>query len=163
MDVEIIKGSTDYNNCKIGIVVASWNSFITDKLLEGALDVLKSKGFDASQLVVARCPGAYEIPFTSRMLLPKVDGVITLGAVIRGETPHFDYVCETANNGVLQLNMEHEKPVVFGVLTTDTVQQAQERSDKNSDYGNKGAEAALALIEMISMREKLGKLEPRQA
>lgn len=159
MDVEVIKGDKDYNNFKIGIVVAKWNSFITDKLLEGALDVLKSKGFDAAQVVVARCPGAYEIPFTSRMLLPKVDGVITLGAVIRGETPHFDYVCETVNNGVLQLNMEHNKPVIFGVLTTDTVQQAQARSDKNSDYGNKGAEAALALIEMISMKQKLGKLE----
>ncbi len=159
MDIEIIKGDSNQNDFKVGIVVASWNSFVTDKLLEGALEVLQNKGFERHQILVARCPGAYEIPYTSKSLLPKVDGIITLGAVIRGETPHFDYVCETANNGVLQLNMEHPKPVVFGVLTTDTVQQAQERSDENSDYGNKGAEAALALIEMISLKQEIDKLE----
>jgi 6,7-dimethyl-8-ribityllumazine synthase len=91
-------------------------------------------------------------------LLPKVDGVITLGAVIRGETPHFDYVCQTANNGVLQLNLEWDKPVVFGVLTTDNIQQATQRAATDSDFGNKGAEAALALLEMLSVKQKIDEL-----
>ena len=155
MDIEIIEGDTVKTNYQIGIVVARWNSFVTDKLLDGALNLLDRKGYEEDQIVVARCPGAYEIPFTSKMLLPKVDGVITLGAVIRGETPHFDYVCEAVNGGVMELNMGTDKPVVFGVLTTDTVQQAAERADENSDFGNKGAEAALALLEMLSLKQKI--------
>ena len=163
MDVEIIKGNQSEDTYRLGIVVASWNSFITDKLLQGALNVLTRKGYTQEQLIIARCPGAYEIPFASRALLPKVDGIITLGAVIRGQTPHFDYVCEAVNNGIMELNMAFDKPVVFGVLTTDTVQQATERADEKSDFGNKGAEAALALVEMISLKQKLSKLKDREA
>lgn len=158
MKTEELKGDVPGRGATIGVVVASWNSFITDKLLQGALNILDAKGFGETQRLVVRCPGAYEIPFSAKMLLPRVDGVITLGAVIRGDTPHFDYVCEAVNNGVMQLNMEYDKPVVFGVLTTDTVQQATERADENSDFGNKGAEAALALLEMISLRNKVRKL-----
>lgn len=157
MDEKIIKGETQAKDFTIGIVVARWNSFVTDQLLAGALNVLKKKGFSDEQLVIARCPGAYEIPFTAKMLLKKTDGVITLGAVIRGETPHFEYVCEAVNNGIMHLNMNGEKPVVFGVLTTDTVQQANKRADENSDYGNKGSEAALALLEMLSLKQKFEK------
>lgn len=157
MTIQLIKGTTTENSYTIGMVVAKWNSFITDKLLEGALEVLRNKGFKDEQLVVAYCPGAYEIPLTAKKLLPKVDGVIALGAVIRGDTPHFEYVCEAVNNGVLELNMESGKPVSFGVLTTDNVQQARERAGDN-DSGNKGAEAALALLEMLSVIQKIEKI-----
>ena len=155
MDIEIVEGSKTNIDAKVGIVVSRWNSFVTDKLLDGALDTLKTKGFNDEQIIAVRCPGAFEIPFTSRSLLPKVDGIIALGAIIRGETPHFDYICQAATEGILKLDMENDKPVIFGVLTTDTVQQANERANKNSKFGNKGAEAALAVIEMISLGRKL--------
>lgn len=164
MNAEIIEANTSPDNdFTIGIVVARWNSFVTDKLLEGALNVLNGKGYGKKKLKVVRCPGAYEIPFTAKALLPHVDGVITLGAVIRGETPHFKYVCEAVNSGVMELNMNGDKPVVFGVLTTDTVQQAAERSDESSDFGNKGAEAALALTEMLALNKKLSNLKGGKA
>ncbi len=158
MAIKRIKGTDTENKFKIGIVVAKWNSFITDKLLEGSLEVLKNKGYKDEQILVVQCPGAYEIPLTSKKLIEKVDGVIALGAVIRGDTPHFDYVCEAVNNGVLQLNMETGKPVSFGVLTTDNVQQATERAGENDNSGNKGAEAALALLEMLSVINKVEKI-----
>lgn len=154
----MVRGNTDSNQYYIGIVVAKWNSFITDKLLEGAIDALKGKGYKESQITVAYCPGAYEIPYTTRKLLPKVDGVITIGAVIRGDTPHFDYVCDAVNRGITDLNMNSAKPVVFGVLTTDNVKQARERSGQEGSGGNKGAEAALALVEMLSLADEIDKL-----
>ena len=155
MTVKTIEAESGENKYQIGIVVAKWNSFITDQLLQGALDLLKNKGFNDQQITVVKCPGAYEIPFTTQLLLPKVDGVVALGAVIRGDTPHFDYVCQAVNNGVLQLNMKQNKPVSFGVLTTDTVQQAAERAGLTEQAGNKGAEATLALLEMLSLCQKL--------
>lgn len=158
MDCRIVSGNSENKRYRIGIVVAKWNSFITDKLLEGAINALKSKGYREEQLIVAYCPGAYEIPLTARKLIEKVDGVVTLGAVIRGETPHFDYVCDAANRGILDLNMESGKPVVFGVLTTDDVEQARKRSGQGTDRGNKGTEAALALLEMLSLCEKIDEL-----
>jgi len=158
MAIEKIKGSDSESSFTIGIVVARWNSFITEKLLEGALDLLKSKGFTDDQLKVVYCPGAYEIPLTSQKLLTKVDGVVALGAVIRGDTPHFDYVCDAVNYGVTELNIRTGKPVSFGVLTTDDVQQARERAGEGDGSGNKGAEAALALLEMLSVINKIGKL-----
>lgn len=153
-----MEGNTGDSSFTIGIAVAKWNSFITDELLDGALQVLQNKGFSDEQVIVARCPGAYEIPFTARRLLTKVDGVITLGAVIRGETPHFDYVCTAVNRGVSDLNMKGNKPVVFGVLTTDTVQQARERSGQQGDGGNKGSESALALLEMLTLSKSIDQL-----
>lgn len=154
----MIEADSNSSQYQIGIVVAKWNSFITEPLLQGALDLLKNKGFSDEQITVVKCPGAYEIPFTAQTLLPKVDGIVTIGAVIRGDTPHFDYVCEAVNRGVLQLNMENAKPVSFGVLTTDTVQQAAQRAGLKEDAGNKGAEATLALLEMLSLCQKLEKL-----
>lgn len=154
---EIIKGTTDID-CSVGIVVARWNSFITDELLEGATQALRQKGLQDERLLVAQCPGAYEIPFTTRQLLPKVDGVVALGAVIRGDTPHFHYVCDAVNRGVTELNLSGNKPVVFGVLTTDNVQQAQERAGITGEKGNKGTEAALALLEMISLNRQIDQL-----
>ena len=158
MATNIIQGSTDDDSFTIGIAVAKWNSFITDELLDGALTALRGKGVSDAQIVVARCPGAYELPFTARKLLDHTDGVMTLGAVIRGDTPHFDYVCNAVNRGVTDLNLKGNKPVVFGVLTTDNVAQAQERCGLKGDKGNKGAEAALALLEMISLTEQLEEL-----
>jgi len=155
---KILAGNTDDSSFTIGIVVAKWNSFITDELLDGALQALKGKGIDENNIVVAKCPGAYEIPYTTKQLLPKVDGVITLGAVIRGDTPHFDFVCDAVNRGVTDLNVAGNKPVVFGVLTTDDVQQARERSGLAGDSGNKGTESALALLEMLTLTEKIGEL-----
>lgn len=155
---KILQGSTDDSSFTIGIVVAKWNSFITDELLDGALNALTNAGLDDEQIIVARCPGAYEIPYTTRKLLPKVDGVITLGAVIQGDTPHFDYVCDAVNRGVTDLNMEGNKPVVFGVLTTDTVEQARQRCGLAGDGANKGTEAALALLEMLTLTKKLDEL-----
>lgn len=158
MEIQSIKGNDSDASYEIGIVVARWNSFITDKLLEGALDVLKGKGFDKEQVKVAYCPGAYEIPLTCQKMLSKVDGVIALGAVIRGDTPHFKYVCDGVNRGVMDLNLSTGKPVSFGVLTTDNVEQARERAGEGDASGNKGAEAALALLEMLSVISKIDKL-----
>lgn len=158
MSHKLLEGNTGDNTFIIGIVVAKWNSFITDELLDGALNALKGKSFEDEQIIVVRCPGAYEIPFTARQLLPKVDGIVTLGAVIRGETPHFDYVCDAANRGITDLNMMGNKPVVFGVLTTDNVKQARERSGLQGDKGNKGAEASLALLEMLTLTKQIDQL-----
>lgn len=158
MSYKKIQGNTDKTDFTIGIVVAKWNSFITDELLEGALDTLRKKGFSDEQIVVAHCPGAYEIPFTARQLLAHVDGVVTLGAVIKGDTPHFEYVCDAVNRGVTDLNMVGNKPVVFGVLTTDNVEQAQERCGLVGDKGNKGTEAALALLEMVTLAREIRQL-----
>lgn len=155
MAVKEIKGDSGEAGFRVGIAVAKWNSFITDELLKGALEALQAKGLSDEQIVVAHCPGAYEIPFTAKKLLPKVDGIITLGAVIRGDTPHFEFVCDAVNQGVIALNMKEDKPVVFGVLTTDNIDQAKERSGMNETEGNKGAEAALALLEMLSLKRKL--------
>ena len=158
MSYTIVKGNTETTESKIGIVVARWNSFITDELLKGALQTLKNKGVEEEQIIIAYCPGAYEIPFTARQVLSHVDGVITLGAVIQGDTPHFNYVCDAVNRGVTDLNMKGNKPVVFGVLTTDTVKQARQRSGLEGNKGNKGAEASLALLDMLTLTKKIEQL-----
>ena len=158
MNSQIIEGTAEDYSSTVGIVVTKWNSFITDELLEGALHTLASKGIGDEQITVVRCPGAFEIPFTSKKLLSKVDGVITLGAVIRGDTPHFDYVCDAVTRGVTDLNTEGNKPVVFGVLTTDNVKQARQRAGLEGDGANKGKEAALALLEMLSLTKQIDQL-----
>ncbi|MGM0588171.1 MAG: 6,7-dimethyl-8-ribityllumazine synthase [Bacteroidota bacterium] len=139
----------------IAIVVTRWNSFITEKLLEGALDALQRHGIDQDDITVARCPGAYEIPLTAQKLIQtdKFKGVVCLGSVIRGATPHFDYVCSSVNRGVSELNLKFDVPVGFGVLTTDNIEQAIERAGTKA--GNKGAEAALAVLEMISLSKNI--------
>lgn len=156
MNEHVVSGDPDKaTDFSIGIVVARWNSFITDELLDGAIESLKAKGYTENELKIVHCPGAFEIPLAVKKLLPKVDGVIALGAVIRGETPHFEYVCRGVTDGILRLNLDFEKPVSFGVLTTETVEQAQARAGLIGDKGNKGAEAALALLEMLDISEQL--------
>jgi 6,7-dimethyl-8-ribityllumazine synthase len=152
--MEMIEGSTTPGTSKIGIVVSRWNSMITDKMLDGALKALRSNGIQEDDITVVRCPGSYEIPLAVQQLIKNrdVDGVIALGVVIRGGTPHFEYVCDAVNRGITDLILKHNKPIAFGVLTTDDVKQALERA---GEKGNKGGEAALALLEMISVEQNL--------
>jgi len=152
--MEMIEGSTKPGRSKIGIVVSRWNSMITDKMLDGALKALKSNGIQDDDITVVKCPGSYEIPLAVQKVIKNrdVDGVIAIGVVIRGGTPHFEYVCDAVNRGITDLILKHNKPIAFGVLTTDDVKQALERAGEN---GNKGGEAALALLEMISVEQKL--------
>lgn len=154
MAAEYIEGDTNPGKVKIGIVVSKWNSMITDKMLDGALKALKGNGIEEGDITVVKCPGSYEIPLAVQKVLENRDvaGVVALGVVIRGGTPHFEYVCDAVNRGITDLIIKHNKPVAFGVLTTDDVKQAMERA---GEKGNKGGEAALALLEMISMEQKL--------
>lgn len=154
MSVQIIEGNTRPEGVKVGIVVSRWNSMITDNMLKGALKALRGNGLNDEDIIVARCPGSYEIPLAVQQLMTEkdLDGVIALGVVIRGGTPHFEYVCDAVNRGITDLILKHNKPIAFGVLTTDDVKQAVERS---GEEGNKGGEAALALLEMLSLNQKL--------
>lgn len=142
---------------KIGIVVSRFNEFITGKLLAGAIDGLKRHGVADDAIEVAWVPGAYEIPFAAKWMAKSghFDAVITLGAVIRGATPHFDFVASEVSKGVAQLSMTTDTPVIFGVLTTDTIEQAIERAGTKA--GNKGWDAALGAIEMANLRRILEK------
>jgi 6,7-dimethyl-8-ribityllumazine synthase len=154
MSITFVEGTTNPVGAKVGIVVSRWNSSITEKMLDGALKALKGNGIKEEDITVVRCPGSFEIPLTAQHLLDKeeIDGVIALGVVIRGGTPHFEYVCDAVTRGVTDLNLEYSKPVAFGVLTTDDVKQALDRA---GEKGNKGGEAALALLEMIDIGRKL--------
>lgn len=140
---------------KYAIVVARFNHFITDRLVDGCLDALKRHEVKDEEISIVRVPGAFEIPLVAKKLAKKddVDAVICLGAVIRGDTPHFDYVCAEVSKGVAQVGLESEKPVIFGVVTTDNIDQAVQRAGVKS--GNKGAEAAISAIEMANLVDLL--------
>lgn len=140
---------------KFAIVVARFNHFITDRLVEGCLDTLKRHETKEENIDIIRVPGAFEIPLAAKKLAHKddYDAVICLGAVIRGDTPHFDYVCAEVSKGVASVSLESEKPVIFGVITTDTIDQALQRSGVKA--GNKGSDAALAAIEMVNLMDIL--------
>ncbi len=156
---EEVTGSADWKSIRVGIAAARWNSMITDEMVEGAEAALRSKGIPEENIILVRCPGSYELPLACKQLLEhlEMDGVVAIGAVIRGDTPHFEYVCDAVNRGIMDLNLEYNRPVAFGVLTTDNVEQAMQRSSK--DEGNKGAEAALALCEMIELSRTLRKMK----
>ncbi|OEF98493.1 6,7-dimethyl-8-ribityllumazine synthase [Desulfuribacillus alkaliarsenatis] len=136
---------------KIGIVVGRFNEFISSKLLSGALDALKRHGIEEDNVDTAWVPGAFEIPLIAQKMAntEKYDAVITLGAVIRGSTPHFDYVCSEVAKGVAATTMKTDLPVIFGVLTVDSIEQAIERAGTKA--GNKGWEAAVSAIEMANL------------
>ncbi|MEJ2164979.1 MAG: 6,7-dimethyl-8-ribityllumazine synthase [Desulfobacterales bacterium] len=138
---------------KFALVVSRFNDFITEKLLSGALDALIRSGAADANIEVVRVPGAFEIPLVAKKMAKtnRFDAVICLGAVIRGSTPHFDYVSAEVSKGVALVGMESEVPVIFGVLTTDTIEQAIERA--GSKAGNKGWSAAIAAIEMANLFE----------
>ncbi|WP_027964366.1 6,7-dimethyl-8-ribityllumazine synthase [Halalkalibacillus halophilus] len=145
------EGNLIGTDLKVGIVVGRFNAFITEKLLEGAIDGLKRHGVDEADIDVAWVPGAYEIPVVTKKLIEKndYDAVITLGTVIRGATPHFEYVSGEVAKGVSTISLETGVPVIFGVLTTDTIEQAVERAGTKA--GNKGFEAAAGAIETANV------------
>ncbi|MBU9714776.1 6,7-dimethyl-8-ribityllumazine synthase [Evansella tamaricis] len=148
---KVFEGNLIGTGLRVGIVVGRFNEFITSKLLGGAEDALKRHGVEADDVDVAWVPGAYEIPLIAKKMVDsgKYDAIITLGTVIRGSTPHFDYVCSEVSKGVASLALSSGKPVIFGVLTTDTIEQAVERAGTKA--GNKGWEAAAAAIEMANL------------
>jgi len=146
-----IEGKNDASGLKIGIVVSRFNQFITEKLLDGALDGFKSHGGDDDCVTVVRVPGAFEIPLLADRMAAsgKYDALVCLGAVIRGDTPHFEYVSEAVTRGVGDAVRKHRIPIGFGVLTTNDVQQAMERA--GSKDANKGYEALLTAVEMVNV------------
>ena len=154
-NVKSIEGELIARGARFGIVLARFNGFIGERLLDGALDTLVRHGAEASQIVVARVPGAFEIPLTLKTLAAskKYDALLALGAVIRGATPHFDYVAGECAKGIAQVMMQQDIPVAFGVLTVDTIEQAIERAGTKA--GNKGVDAALTVIEMVNLLKKL--------
>ena len=151
----IFEGNLQAKGKKFGIIVGRFNSFISERLLEGALDTLKRSGALEEDIDIARVPGAYEMPLISQKMVQtkRYDAVICLGAVIRGATPHFDYVSSEVAKGVAQVGMDSGLPVIFGVLTTDTVEQAIERAGTKA--GNKGSDCASAAIEMVNLIDSI--------
>ena len=151
----IIEGDQNARGLRFGVVVSRFNDFITGNLLTGALDVFSQYGVDEDDLKVLKVPGAFEIPQAAKKLCStgNFDAIVCLGAVIRGETSHFDYICAEASRGVGQVGLEFNIPVLFGVLTTENLEQAVARSGSGSS--NKGRETALAAIEMATLYKKL--------
>ncbi len=150
--MKVIEGGFSAPNAKIAIVISRFNSLIVENLLEGAVDTLVRHGqIERDAITVVRVPGAYELPLAAKKVAASgdYDAIIALGAVIRGGTPHFDYVAGECNKGLAQVALEHSIPVAFGVLTTDTIEQAIERAGTKA--GNKGAEAALSALEMVNV------------
>ena len=145
------EGKLNAKGFRFAIVTSRFNSFITDRLLEGALDALKRHGAEDKQIDVYKVPGSFEIPLTAKLLAKKkdVNCVICLGTVIRGATPHFEYIASEVAKGIAQVSLEYEKPVVFGVITSENIEQAIERSGTKS--GNKGYDAAMTAIEMVNL------------
>jgi 6,7-dimethyl-8-ribityllumazine synthase len=138
---------------RFGIVVSRFNSFVTDPLLTGALEALETHGADMEQVQVVHVPGAWELPITARTLATAHDAIVCLGAVIRGDTPHFDYVAGEAARGIANASAETGIPMAFGILTTDTTEQATDRA--GGKHGNKGFDAAMTAIEMANLLRKL--------
>lgn len=153
--MKIIEGKFDAAGLKIAIIVSRFNEFITNKLLGGAIDCLKRNDADENNITVAWVPGAFEIPAVAAKMADskKFDAIICLGTVIRGSTPHFDYVSAEVTKGVGQLSLKSSMPVIFGVLTTDTIEQAVERAGTKA--GNKGFDAAMAAIEMANLYKQI--------
>ena len=153
--MKVYEGNTSGKGLKTGIVVSRFNESITKNLLSGAVDCLEKQGVNSGDIEVFRVPGAFEIPKTAQSVVEsgKYDGVLCLGAVIRGETPHFDFISKEATNGIAQVAMNSDIPVIYGVITTDTREQAVDRS--GGKVGNKGWDTALALLEMVDLRKMI--------
>jgi len=151
-----IEGNLFGKGYKICVVVSRFNSLVTERLLEGAIDAFTRSGLDPADLTVVRTPGSFEIPPAARRAVAtgKYQGIVCLGAVVRGDTPHFDYVSAEAIKGVATLSMQADIPVIMGILTTDTMEQALDRAGAKA--GNKGFEAARSLLEMIGVFAELG-------
>ncbi|NWN92654.1 6,7-dimethyl-8-ribityllumazine synthase [Marinobacter adhaerens] len=155
-DIKVIEG--DFTQCsgRYALVVGRFNSFLVESLVDGAIDALRRHGIADSDITVVRVPGAYEMPLAVKRVAETGahDAIIALGAVIRGGTPHFEYVAGEASSGIGAASLETDVPVAFGVLTVDSIEQAIERSGTKA--GNKGAEAAVTALEMVSLFKKLG-------
>jgi 6,7-dimethyl-8-ribityllumazine synthase len=141
----------DGSSMKMGIVVAEWNEEITAALLKGALEALEEHGVSRDRIRVRTVPGSFELPYGARIVAEQFSphAVICLGCVIRGETPHFDYICQGVTQGITELNLDYDIPFIFGVLTTENLQQARDRSGGN--HGNKGVEAAITALKMADL------------
>ncbi|OHB27366.1 MAG: 6,7-dimethyl-8-ribityllumazine synthase [Desulfuromonadaceae bacterium GWC2_58_13] len=152
---KMIEGNLDASGLRFGLVVSRFNSFISDRLVEGAIDALVRHGADQDKIAIAKVPGAFEIPMTAKKMAASgnYDALICLGAVIRGSTPHFDYVSAEVSKGIASVSLDSGIPVAFGVLTTDNIEQAIERAGTKA--GNKGVDAAVTAIEMVNLFRKL--------
>jgi 6,7-dimethyl-8-ribityllumazine synthase len=155
MTIKTVEGALRVQNARFCLVVSRFNSFVVESLLGGALDALKRHGAEDTDLTVVRVPGAFEMPVAIERIAAKggYDAIVALGAVIRGGTPHFDYVAGECVKGMAQVSLKHGIPVSFGVLTVDTIEQAIERAGTKA--GNKGAEAAMSAIEMVNLLRQL--------
>lgn len=153
--MKIIEGELQAKGLKFGIIVSRFNDFITSKLLDGALDALRRHGADENNIEVVKVPGSFEIPTVARKLASKgtYNAVICLGTVIRGATPHFEYVAAEVSKGIASASVETGIPIAFGIITSDTIEQAVERAGTKS--GNKGWDAAITAIEMAQVMKKL--------
>jgi len=156
MTIKTIEGALNVQNARFCLVVARFNSFIVESLLEGAIDTIKRHGADESDITIVRVPGAFEMPLVVDKIAESgdYDAVVALGAVIRGGTPHFEYVAGECVKGIAQVTLKHGVPVSFGVLTVDTIEQAIERAGTKA--GNKGGEAAISAIEMVNLLRQIG-------
>lgn len=152
---KIIEGVFEAKGKSFAIVVSRWNQFVVSKMLDGALDAFRRHSADENKITVVYCPGAFEIPLITQKLAAsgKYDAVVALGAVIRGSTPHFDYIANEVTKGIAKINLDTGVPCILGVLTTDSIEQAIERAGSKS--GNKGFEAAVSAIEMASLLKAL--------
>lgn len=152
---KVIEGKIVAKGMKFGIVASRFNDFISGRLIEGAIDALTRAGAEENDIQLVRVPGAFELPLTAKKMAKsgRYDAVICLGAVIRGATPHFEYISAEVSKGIASVGLETEIPVVFGVLTTDTIEQAIERAGTKA--GNKGWDAAMSAIEMVDLFTKM--------
>ena len=152
-----LEGKLIAKGLKFGMVLSRFNNFIAERLLEGALDALKRSGAEEEDCVVARVPGAFEIPLVAKKMAKsgRYDAIICLGCVIRGATPHFEYIATEVTKGIAHVSLENEIPISFGVLITDTIEQAVERA--GTKVGNKGFDAAMSAIEMANLMKEIGK------
>jgi 6,7-dimethyl-8-ribityllumazine synthase len=155
--VKTFEGKLLAKGIKFGIVVSRFNSFISDRLLEGAMDALRRSGAEEEDCTVVRVPGSFEIPLAAKRMVKsgRYDAIICLGCIIRGATPHYAYIAAEVSKGIASLGLESEIPVAFGVLTTDTIEQAIERA--GTKVGNKGFDAAMSAIEMANLFREMGR------
>jgi 6,7-dimethyl-8-ribityllumazine synthase len=150
----LYEGKLDAKGFRFAIIVSRFNSFITERLLEGALDALRRHGAGDDQIDIYKVPGAFEIPLLAKRVAKRqdIDGIICLGAVIKGATPHFHYVASEVTKGIAQVSLESEKPISFGIITSENIEQAVERAGAKS--GNKGFDAAISIIEMTYLLKR---------
>ncbi|MCG6864540.1 MAG: 6,7-dimethyl-8-ribityllumazine synthase [Thiogranum sp.] len=155
--IQTIEGQLAIRGARIALLASRFNSFVVESLLSGAIDTLKRHGAEDRDLHIVRVPGAYEMPIAAKRLAAaqRYEAIIALGAVIRGGTPHFEYVAGECTKGLSQVSLQHDIPIAFGVLTVDSIEQAIERAGTKA--GNKGAEAAMSTIEMVNLLREIGK------